>query len=373
MMKIIFVYFFTFSFLFSFTPDFLFSSELLHLDPKKENILVLHSWHDILWDRLWGKGIDNTLGDDYNLIRYDFDALRQDDTELKRRATTSFELAEKYNVAGVIFGDDKTLNYAGPLFEGTKYPGVYLGINFSPRKYLNHSKASNITGLLERPLYKTAIKKLFKIFPTTPNKVLLLSDTPLGQEDITDLAKLFQNSKSIKIFNTTLDFQVQETWEKWQEAVIDAPKNGYDLIMVGSRYILKDKNGVYQEPSTDVLQWMSKNSAIPFFGFYEDGAGPEFHAGGWILNGVAHGEMAGKIMYDILKKGKNPSDINPVFYNFGEYIFSRSLLKKYKLTLPEDIEKNVIYIEDKHDLWDFKKYSFDKGDKAWTPSNIYRK
>ena len=345
----------------------------MKLDPKKENILVLHSWHDILWDRTWGKGIDNILGSQYNLIRYDFDAMKQDDTELKRRAAFAWELAEKYNVAGVVFGDDQALSYAGPLFQGSKYPGVYLGINFSPRKYLDYSKAGNITGLLERPLYKTAIKKIFKIFKNTPKKVLLLSDSPLGEEEITDLAKLFKGSTSIKIFDTILEFQVQDTWEKWQAAVLAAPQNGYDAIMIGSRYILKDKNNVYQEPSVDVLYWMSKNSSIPFFGFYEDGVGPEFHLGGWVLGGIEHGEMAAKIMLDILKNGKKPSDINPVYYDYGQYIFSRTMLKKYDLVLPEKIKEKSEFIEDRHNLWDFKKYSFDKGDTPWTPSSLYEK
>ena len=344
---------------------------LVVLDPKKENILVLHSWHDILWDRTWGKGIDNVLGSEYNLIRYDFDAMKQDDAELKRRADFSWELAEKYNVVGIIFGDDQALNYAGPLFQGTKYPGVYLGVNFSPRKYLDYSKADNITGILERPLYKTALKKILKVLPKQKNKVLLLSDSPLGEEDITDVAKLFRDSPTVKIFDSTLEFKVKKTWEEWKEAVINAPENGFNAIMIGSRYILRDKDNNYQEPSTDVLYWMSKNSTIPFFGFYEDGIGPEFHAGGWVLGGVEHGEMAGKILYDILKNGKKPSDINPVFYNYGQYIFSRTMLEKYNLILPKEIKEKSEFIEDRHDLWNFEKYSFNKGDVAWTPSALY--
>lgn len=345
----------------------------LHLDSHKKNILVLHSWHDILWDRLWGKGINNILGKDYNLIRYDFDAMRVDEKELKRRAVTSWGLAEKYNVVGIIFGDDQALKYAGPLFQGTKYPGVYLGVNFSPRKYLDYSKAGNITGVLERPLYRTAIKKLFKIFATTPKKVLLLSDSPIGKEDVTDLAKLFSKKQSIQIYNTILDFKVADTWEKWQDATLNAQKEGYDYIMVGSRYILKDKDGIYIEPEKHLLKWMTENSKIPVFGFYEDGVGPEFHVGGWILNGIKHGEEAAKMMQDILQKGVKPSEINPLYYNFGEYIFSKTLLKKYHLILPKSMKEKVEYIEDRHDLYDFNKYSFDKGDTAWLPSSIYDK
>ena len=348
-------------------------SSALLLDPQKQNILVLHSWHDILWDRLWGKGVNNILGKDYNLIRYDFDAMRQDERELKRRAVYAWELAQKYHAVGIIFGDDQALKYAGPLFQGTKYPGVYLGVNFSPRKYLDYTKADNITGVLERPLYKTAIKKLFTLFAKTPKKVLLMSDSPLGKEDITDLAKLFSKSKSITIYNTKLDFKVADTWEKWQATTLSAKNDGYDYIMVGSRYILRDKNSQYIEPEKHLLKWMTENSELPVFGFYEDGVGPEFHLGGWILNGVQHGEEAGKMMQDILQKGVKPSDINPLFYNFGEYIFSRTLLKKYQLTLPKNIQEKVEFIEDRHDLYDFKKYSFDKGDTPWTPSIIYDK
>jgi len=347
------------------------ANNLLELDPHKKNILVLHSWHDILWDREWGKGLDNVLGKEYNLIRYDFDAMRQDDKVLKQRAQKAWQLAQRYKVVGVVFGDDQALKYAGPLFQGTKYPGVYLGINFSPRKYLDYSIAGNITGVLERPLYKTSIKKLFKIFNPMPKKVLLLSDSALGEEDITDLAKLFKESNVIKIYNTTLVFQVQDSWEKWQKAVLDAPKNGFEYIMVGSRYILRDKDSNYIEPEAHLLKWMTENSSIPVFGFYEDGIGSDLDVGGWVLGGIEHGERAGEIMYDILKNGKKPSDINPVFYNYGQYIFSKVLLEKYGLQLPKEIAEQTQYIEDRHDLWDFKKYSFDKGDRAWTPSYLY--
>ncbi len=343
----------------------------LVLNPNKANILVLHSWHDILWDRLWGKGINNVLGEKYNLIRYDFDAMRQSEKELKRRAVYAWELAEKYHAVGIVFGDDQALKYAGPLFQGTKYPGVYLGVNFSPRKYLDYTKADNITGVLERPLYKTAIKKLFKIFSQRPKKVLFISDSPLGKEDITDVAKLFSKSKSTTIFKTKIDFKVANTWEKWQETILSANENGYDFIMVASRYVLRDKNGTYIEPEKHLLKWMTQNSEIPVFGFYEDGVSPEFHVGGWILNGIRHGEEAGKMMLSILQDGVHPSEINPLFYNYGEYIFSRTLLKKYKLELPKDIKESVEYIEDRHDLYDFEKYSFDRGDKEWTPSIIY--
>lgn len=343
----------------------------VELDLKKENILVIHSWHDILWDRTWGKGMHNVLGKDYNLIRYDIDGLRGNVEDFKKRGKIAFELAKQYDAVGIIFGDDYSLMYAGPYFQGTKYPGVYLGVNFSPRKYLDYSKANNITGLLERPLYKTAIKKLLKLFPKKETNILFLSDTPLGDESITDLAKLFKGSKRIKFFNATIDFKIKPTWKQWKEAVINAPKEKYDAIMVGSRYILRDEKGKYIEPEPEALKWMSQNSKLPFFGFYEDGVGPEFHVGGWLLGGIEHGESAGKIMYDILKNGKKPSEINPVFYNFGQYIFSRTLLKKYNLTLPDDILKQAQYIEDRHDLWDFEKYSFENVGKPWTPAKLY--
>jgi len=330
------------------------------LDPKKQNILVIHSWHDILWDRLWCRGLNNILANDYNLIRYDLDAMRKDEKEVKKRAKYSLELAKQYNAVGIVFGDDMALKHAGPLFEGSSYPSVYLGINFSPRKYLDYSKASNFTGVLERPLYKTSFKKILKIFNNKSVNVLLLSDSPLGKEDVTDLAKLFKNSSKIKIFNSTLEFQVQDSWEKWQKAVLDAPANGYDAIFVGSRYILRDKNSKYIEPETEVLSWMNKNSKLPFFGFFEDGIGPKLYIGGWVLSGIEHGESAGNIMKDILLHGKNPADINPIYHDKGQYIFSKKMLEKYKIKLPKEIEEQTEFIEDRHDLWNFDKYIQDE-------------
>ena len=152
---------------------------------EKPNILVIHSWHDILWDRLWEKGLQDQLGQKYNLIRIDLDAMRSTPKELKEHADEAWSLYENHQPKLIILGDDVALKEMGMRFANT-VPVVYLGINHNPRDLLRNAMPSNITGVMERPIYIRALHHIAKIFPGSTKKILMLNSIILiAQKHIT--------------------------------------------------------------------------------------------------------------------------------------------------------------------------------------------
>ncbi|WP_159084449.1 ABC transporter substrate-binding protein [Dongshaea marina] len=314
---------------------------------------MIHSWHDILWDRLWEKGLEDQLGDRYKLIRFDLDAMRSSPEQLKQHAEQAWELYKSSKPKLVILGDDAALKEMGVRF-AYQVPVVYLGINHNPRTLVNDNLPSNITGVMERPIYLRALHLLVRVLPPGTQKVLFLHESAFSSDNIvTDLTKVFKDTNSVKIGDIRIDLKIAPTWETWQQAVLDSKSNGYQAIFFDSRYLLRDKTGRYVEPEPGVIRWMAKHSPVPIFNFYEDSIGPGLSTGGWVLSGINLGVAAAKMVKKILDEHIPPEKIKPIYYNEGEYIFSRTQLKRWGLTLPPDIAKEATYTEDLHQLYRF--------------------
>ena len=322
------------------------------LAEDKPTILVIHSWHDILWDRLWEKALQDKLSNKYNLVRYDLDAMRITPEQLKENSNEAWDLYQSIKPSLVILGDDVALAEMGLRF-ANKLPVVYLGINNNPRSLLGSIVPSNITGVMERPLYERALRHIIELLPEDTDRVLFLNDSEQVGASVTNISNIFMGNSTTKIGNVTIELQITNEWEKWQQTVIEAKSSGYDAILFDSRYLLFDKNGTYIEPEPGVIRWMAKNSELPMFNFYEDSIGPQLSAGGWVLSGYGIGLAAADIVKDILENSKKPKDIYPVNYRKGEYIFSRTQLKRWGITLPEHIYNKATFAEDLHKLYSF--------------------
>ncbi|WP_169338288.1 ABC transporter substrate-binding protein [Colwellia piezophila] len=319
---------------------------------NKPTILVIHSWHDILWDRLWGKALHDKLSNKYQLVRYDLDAMRITPEQLKINSNKAWDLFQSLEPSLVILGDDAALDQMGLRF-ANKLPVVYLGINNNPRSLIGTVIPSNITGVIERPLYERALRHIVKLLPVDADRVLFLNDVEQNGASVTNISSIFKGNTTTKVGNVIIELKIISQWEKWQQTVIDAKSSGYDAIIFDSRYLLFDKNGTYVEPEAGVVKWMAKNSELPMFSFYEDSIGPQLSAGGWVLSGYGIGLAAADIVKDILENGKKPIEIYPVNYQKGEYIFSRTQLKRWGIILPENIHNQATFAEDLHELYRF--------------------
>ncbi len=198
-----------------------------------------------------------------------------------------------------------------------------------------------MTGVLERPLLKRSITYLKKIVPEC-KRVLVLFDDGTTAKVIKE--EVFKNSDNIFINGMSISIKGFSSWNDWQKFILSDSFNYYDAVILGLYHTLRsgENNNIVPE---QVIKWTSQNCKIPIFGFWDFSVGKNLTTGGFVLSGKAQGYEAGKIIKLILEKKKSPSDIFPVTATKGQFIFSRYMLKKYKLTIPQGIRKKSVLVE----------------------------
>lgn len=317
---------------------------------EKPSILVVHSWHDILWDRLWQKALDDKLAGQYQLEHVYLDAMRSDNAQVKQNSEKVWLRYESLRPELVILGDDEALRLLG-LRLADKVPVVFLGINKNPRNLVRNVLPANITGVIERPLYERALRHIIEILPPEADKVLFLNDK--ANSIVTNISDIFNHNTSTVVGHVTVELRMTNLWETWKEEVLNAKAAGYDAILFDSRYLIFDRKGKYVEPEPGVVHWMAEHSELPLFNFYDDAIGPGLSCGGWVISGYGIGAYAAELALDILQNGTAPGDIYPVYYDTGEYIFSRTQLAKWGIELPQAIKQQATFAEDIHHLYQF--------------------
>jgi len=316
-------------------------------------VLVVHSWHDILWDRLWEQGLNSQLAARFELVRFDLDALRLAQPQLQQRVEQAWTQYQTLAPALVILGDDVALRELGPRLSDTQTPVVYLGINHNPRKYLSKTNGPHFTGIIERPLYERAIRQIAQLFPERSTRVLLLNDSQPGEEDVTDLMRIFGGNPSAKIQGLTIDLKVTRSWEQWQQWVLSSAEDGYDVLLFDSRYRLRNQAGTYVEPEAGVVRWMSQFSPLPLFSFYEDSVGPQLAVGGWVISGFDMGVAAGQLALELLEGSSPEQQRFPIFFDQATYLFSQTQLDRWQIRLPDAIRAQAQFAEHLHPAYQF--------------------
>lgn len=304
-----------------------------------ETILVIESYHaENPWDASYKSGLKSVLGNRYDLEFFEMDTKRRPPSEYPNRARMAWEVYQRTKPVLVILGDDNALKYLGPELIKTRTPVVYLGINRNPREY-NMIGHANITGILERPIMKRSIAFIGEIIKPRPFKVLILFDS--GRTSKISLLDIFEGKSSLTASGIQMDLKLIGKLDDWKHAVLNAEKEGYDALIVGLFQTITDSSGKHVKADT-ILEWTSKNTPVPPFCFWDFAVGPDKTVGGLVLFGKTQGEEAGKMALEILS-GKSPEKIMPVTGQRGRFLFSRSQLKKWGLTLPDDIASQSDY------------------------------
>lgn len=305
----------------------------------KPRVLFIESYHsEYKWDQELSKGLEGVLGDKVELFDFQMDTKRLPASEYAERA----ELAWKYYLAVkpdiVVLADDNAMLLLAERFLVTGIPVVYMGINSNPRKYAPLGK--NITGVLERPLYKRTVKYLKELMYIGTGKVLILLD-----ESTTSKAfktAIFADGDSQEISGITTDIELIPCMKDWRKTVLDARKNNYKAIVIGLYHrVFEDGNYVDSEK---ILEWTSANSPVPVFAFWEMSVGKGKAVGGMVMNGEVQGKAAGKMVLDILG-GTPVHSIKPVIPEQGRFIFSRTELDRWKIRLPRYMKEQGRIVE----------------------------
>ena len=307
-----------------------------------QKVLIIESYHsEYEWDKSYIKGIKSVLLDDFELSYFQMNSKRLPKEAYPERANKAWQYFQKVQPDLVILGDDNALNYLGTRFSKINTPVIYLGINNNPRYYHIH-RSQNISGVLERPLIKRAVLTATQLLTQDVKSILLMFDNSQTSRCI--LEEIFSNSTQIKISGIKVEIRLIGKWEIWKKKLLTASENSYDAVFLGLFHTLKDKNGQHV-PAEQVLQWSSQNSPVPPFAFWEFAVGEDKAIGGLVLFGFEQGKLAAEMAKEVLTTGIQPYLMSTKTAEKGRYLFSRSQLQKYGITLPEKLSAKAVLIE----------------------------
>lgn len=303
---------------------------VLVVQAQKPSILVINSYHaDYAWVEAHNAALRDNLQDRAALDFLYLDSKRETDEVIARNVTDAMQIVHDTQPNVVILTDDFALkSLANPIMR-LGIPVVYLGINANPRTYLGDMTL--VTGVLERPLLKRSIVYLKEILGNELNKCLVLFDN--GVTAHATATSLFANKNRMTFAQTVTDIRLNATYDQWKTNVLDAQRNGYDVIILGLYHTIRDAEGRHV-PSEEIATWTSKNTPVPVFGFWDFAIGPDKAIGGLVLAGRPQGEQAAAIVNKLLD-GRRIQTIQPTTAEHGRFLFSRSGLKKWHIILPD--------------------------------------
>ncbi|TVT50666.1 MAG: sugar ABC transporter [Sedimenticola thiotaurini] len=297
------------------------------------DILVIESYNqEYSWDASYKKALIESLGDKYSLEFFQMDTKRLPVSVHQAQADKAWQLYKNKHPRIVILGDDNALKYLGPRLAKEAVPVVYLGINNNPRSYFE-TAPHNFTSVLERTMFKRSIASLAKIIKPRPKKVLVLFDA--GTTAKAAVSEAFDGDIGINVFGVDAKLRLIKSWVEWKVQVSKARQHGYDAIIMGLYHTITDLNGK-NVPADQVMSWTVEHSRVPLFSFWDFSVGKGKAIGGLVLSGEEQGRLAGSIAGQILN-GASPEKIYPKTAEQGRYLFSRSMLDRYGVVLPDSI------------------------------------
>ncbi|WP_139121672.1 sugar ABC transporter [Piscirickettsia litoralis] len=245
--------------------------EVIVASASVKKILVVNSYHpSFQWDQDYSRAIHDTFKDSkkYQLKHYYMDTKRIPKSEYQQSANRAIKVYEEYRPNIVILGDDNALKYVGPILEKRGTPFVYLGINNTPRAYLNMFDHSS--GVLERPILKRNIYLLKKILLPQPKKVLLLFDDGNTSQVLLN----YFSGNITKVNGVEVHIKLIKFIETWYQTVLTSKAKGYDAVFIGLYQTLVNKAGEHVK-ADDIIHWTSKHSPLPLFAFWSFAVGKD--------------------------------------------------------------------------------------------------
>lgn len=296
-------------------------------------ILVIESYNvEMEWDVSYKQALNELLGKQYHLEFVQMNTKRLPPERHAAMADLAWARYQQVHPVLVILGDDAALKFLWERFSKTTTPVVYLGINNNPRAYFDAAQARNITGVLERPNLKRSIAFSHRLLPAA-KRALVLFDTDVTSQVVR--AETFEHHDRLQIDGIDIDLKLVPRWEHWMDEVVNA-RGKYDMIFLGLYQALRDKNNNSANTSDEVARWTSAHAPVPVFGFWDWAVGPEKTVGGLVLYGHEQGRVAAELALRILS-GTPPERIFPVVADRGRFLFSKTQLRRFGLTLPPDI------------------------------------
>lgn len=302
-------------------------------------ILVIQSYSsDYPWDAGYIAALKDTIYEGNEILFFEMNTKNLPLSEHVKMAEKAYVEFLNVNPDIVVLGDDIALKLLGPQIVTWGIPVVYMGINNNPRNYFDKFP-NNITGVLERPLFKRSLVFVKEFMPDA-KKVLVLFDMDITSKIVKK--EYFYDKNSLRIEGMSVDIVLVDTFENWKN-IIDNSKNNYDFLILGLYQTIRDNEGNIVNMN-DIAKWTSDNVNVPIFSFWDFSVGKDKAIGGYVLSSREMGEVAGKIINRILD-GEKIESIGHVYDEEGIFLFSRSQLEKWDFELTDKILNKVEYVE----------------------------
>ncbi|WP_321515682.1 ABC transporter substrate binding protein [Marinifilum fragile] len=304
---------------------FLFSSIIAYSNSRKK-ILVLHSYHQGLrWTDNVNLGIQavmDSVGNKYEIDYEYLDTKRNPSPEYLEKLIELYDLKlMKENYDAIIVSDNNALsfvrNHRDKFFKNT--PIVFCGINHFKDEMIEGMK--NITGVAEEVDWDGVIDLILKTRPNT-KQLVVINDNVTTTGKLNKLSMIDIQNK----YKDQLEFIYYED-KTMDELVTDVKKVKGDTSILLLTFN-KDRQGKFIsfQDNLDLLIPASKVPVYIVWSFYvSDGV-----IGGKIVKGSFHGEMAAKMVDDILNG--TPIDSIPIYREpLDQYVVNYNEIKRFNI------------------------------------------
>ena len=299
-------------------------------------ILVIESYHpEHPWDASYRQALQQRLGKNHTLHFRHLDTKRLPREQFAVQADAVWQQYLALKPQLVIIGDDDGINLLAPRISAHGTPVVYLGMNGNPRRN-NLYGLKNMTGVLERPLMKRNIREMGELVPHARQALVLFDGSEVS---MTAIDEEFRGRNSLMLGPITVDIRLLSNFESWQQSVLQAKAQGYDMIFIGLYHTLRDAQGLYIEPE-QVASWTGEKTPLPLFSFWDFTVGPKQACGGLVMSGAIQGDAAATLAEAILA-GQSAHALPPRTASRGDYWFSDAALSRWNLQLPADMARQA--------------------------------
>jgi len=237
----------------------------------------------------------------------------------------------------VVLNDDNALRLLGARITNAGTPVVFMGINNNPRLYFSGVIPESVTGILERHLLVPLVRHFTSFVPMKHKRVLILFDESKTSDAVIDVS--LYGKGTLDVGGITVDVQKHGLANDYINAAINASKN-YDFTVLDTFYTLKTGTGKIVK-GLEILSAINRSSQIPIFGVTDYAVGEKATVGAMAMSMEKHGADAAELTAGILDSGKVKSHYQSTKSDL--FVFNKSMLNKYKLTLPPELINQVIY------------------------------
>ncbi|MFV0423326.1 ABC transporter substrate-binding protein [Oleidesulfovibrio sp.] len=302
-------------------------------------VFVIESYHaGYDWDTRYLQVLRDRLTPQHTLVTFELDTKRLPEEQHEARAQLAFARYLELKPDLVVLADDNACALLGKRLAETGTPIVYMGINANPRKYGLHSRRDT-TGVIERPLIKRAISYLSRMEGLSLSKVLLLFDNSTTAQII--FGEIMRYMPSENIMGVGLETRMIASWKDWQESILQAKSENFDVIIIGLyQTLIGDDGNVAND--VQVLEWTIAHAQLPCFAVWNFSVGPGKAIGGLLHSAEEQGDSAADLVLSLLQYGESP--VHPVMAEQGQLILSRSGMARWGLKVPRVYESEVNWV-----------------------------